>query len=384
MKHFSSNVNLGKVCRTPEQQGFTLVELLVVIAIIGILIALLLPAVQAAREAARRMQCTNNLKQMALAVQNYHDVNNALPAARALLGNCAYPYNYTNQTTAGAFGTCIFLMPYIEQQPLYDTLIAYTNSKSPDGSKLQSPWGIGDSRTKFPGMDKAINAFLCPSDSNASLPGTDGHYAGRLSYVVNRGDGLWNIDRHPTDESSAVAKISNRGVFRVGEFPNLSSVIDGTSNTLCYSECVTATGMGGRQIKGNVIASVSSMYDGNARPTNCLALKVGTELSQDASTAIWRGHRWMDGRLFYGGFNAVLPPNSPSCSYGGDSVWGIASVQSNHSGGVNAAMVDGSVRFISETVESGLATDYQVATGKSPYGVWGAMASSAGGETKNL
>ena len=105
-----------------RRRGFTLVELLVVIAIIGILIGLLLPAVQAAREAARRMQCTNNLKQLGLAVQNYHDINNGLPAARALLGESGWLLQVAdiNPTPcAGPFSTFVFLLPFIEQNQIY-------------------------------------------------------------------------------------------------------------------------------------------------------------------------------------------------------------------------------------------------------------------------
>ena len=366
-------------------KGFTLVELLVVIAIIGILIGLLLPAVQAAREAARRMQCTNNLKQLGLAVQNYHDANNALPAARSKVGACELWSAETKNGTlaAGSFGAAVHLLPYVEQSAVYEAVKSYCDaSKSP---RLQYAWG-GDGldanfKNSCPAMCAVIDAFICPSDGNATQLSTDNHNTGRLNYMTSRGDSLWNNNRHVNDETSGNAKTAHRGVFHVGAFPNMSAVTDGTSNTIAWSETVTYSGQSGLQIKGNIVSQLKSMYNGNSNAGQCLAKKNGTELVAGTSTVGWRGQRWADGRVMPSGFVTVLPPNSPSCSYANDDGWGAASAQSNHSGGVNAAMLDGSVRFISETIDAGNASNNCVSSGKSPYGVWGAMGSINGGET---
>ena len=363
--------------RSFSRQGFTLVELLVVIAIIGILIGLLLPAVQAAREAARRMQCTNNLKQIGLAVQNYHDTNNALPAARAMLGESGYIHNGGKKPAGGPFGTVIFLMPFMEQNAVYTEMLGYCAATH--NPHLQHPWV--DASPNYPVMGTTIDGFLCPSDGNGRSKSTDGHATGRLNYMSCRGDSMWNNNRHPDDEGSAAAKTANRGVFRIGEFPSMSVVTDGTSNTVIFSECCSAAQSGGREIKGQLVSGLSSMYNGNSFPGPCLAVKNGTQLDRDATTASWRGQRWADGQILVSGFNTVLPPNSPNCSYGGDSVWGVASAQSNHSGGVNACMLDGSVRFVSDTIDCGDSWANAVVSGASPYGVWGAMGSAQGGET---
>ena len=362
-----------------KKRGFTLVELLVVIAIIGILIGLLLPAVQAAREAARRMQCTNNLKQLGLAVQNYHDVNQALPAARAQLAQSDYIHN-GSKSAGGGFNTTVFLLPFIELNQTYTEMISYTDpNRSP---RLRHPWS-GDFTVDFPVMAQKIEGFICPSDANGKSPSTDGHNSGRLSYMHSTGDSMWNNNRHPDDEGTPAAKTAHRGVFRIGDFPNMSSVTDGTSNTVIFSECVSMAQSGGRMIKGNLFG-VSSMYNGNSRPGPCAAIKNGTQATIDGLTYQWRAQRWADGQVLVSGFNTVLPPNSPSCSYGGDNVWGVASAQSNHSGGVNAGLLDGSVRFVSDTIDCGDSYANAVTSGESPYGVWGAMGSAQGGETRAL
>ena len=366
-----------------RQRGFTLVELLVVIAIIGILIGLLLPAVQAAREAARRMQCTNNLKQLGLAVQNYHDINNGLPAARALLGESGWLLQVLSDTStpcAGPFSTFVFLLPFIEQNQIYTEMLQAAQSTS--SPHLQHPYVDASS---FPFLGITLDAFCCPSDANARSKSTDGHLTGRLSYVSSRGDSLWNNNRAPTDETSAAAKTSSRGVFRIGEFPSMSTVTDGTSNTVAFSEALSAAACGGRQIKGQVLLNVTSMYNGNSFPGPCLSMKSGTELTSDATSSAWRAQRWADGQIVASGFNTVLPPNSPNCVYsGGDTGWGVLSAQSNHSGGVNASMLDGSVRFVSDTIDCGDSYGNAVTSGKSPYGVWGAMGSASGGETVSM
>ena len=145
------------VLRKGSRKGFTLIELLVVIAIIAVLIALLLPAVQAAREAARRMQCTNNLKQLGLAVHNYHQIQNVLPAENMFLGP-----NVGNNGWGWNASWAIFMLPNIEQNPLYN---AYNFSLQANADATV-PGGTANTSVTY----TAINVFSCPSDNQKVRP----------------------------------------------------------------------------------------------------------------------------------------------------------------------------------------------------------------------
>jgi len=343
------------------------------------------------------MQCSNNLKQFGLAVHNYISATNALPSARNCIGSKYTAAQITNGTHgSGNWTVAVVLMPYMEQQQTYTQLGA--DADNDDATKrLIQPWSDAYDRNNgstayWLVLGTKISGFLCPSDGDAQAPSLDGHATGRLSYVHSRGDGLWNNNRNQADEASANAKVSSRGIFRVGEYPNISVAVDGTSNTLMFSETVTAsaTGSGVRgPIKGNYI-TVSGMYvGGTGNPGACMAAKVDAKTyDRDLAGQNWRGQRWGDGRTIHNAFVTVIPPNGPSCSYGSDDVWGSMAPSSNHTGGVNACYGDGSVSFISETVSTnnldGSADGNQRVAGVSPYGVWGALGTANGGESVSL
>ena len=356
-----------------KRSAFTLVELLVVIAIIGILIGLLLPAVQAAREAARRMQCTNNLKQWGLGAQNYHDTNNAFPASQSWCvgkaGTDAYATTYNWSATFKIF-------PFMELGQRYSQIFE------------RRPWvWEGDS---CEAMHGAIPTILCPSDGAATTPGLNN--GSRVSYVGCGGDGIDANQLMDSEVGGDMWKISTRGIFTPGKFKPMASIVDGTSNTIMAGEIVgnPTTSEGYTGVKGGVYPvrpeSATDCFNGARSTTN------PTQLNQGGYS--YRGHWFGDGRPVNGGFITVLPPNGPSCSNGsGDGVWCLATTQSFHSGGVNVLMADGSVRFISETVSTNISGNDNSSTGQptacpnqgpSPYGVWGAMGTPAGGETVSL
>ena len=365
-------------------RGFTLVELLVVIAIIGILIGLLLPAVQAAREAARRMQCTNQLKQFALAVQNYHDANNKLPASRCTAGT--YGRMSEGLDNGGAntgYSINFALLPYVEQGAVYDAIIATgTTGGTPQ------PWTDQDGSA----IDAQISAFLCPSDGNSSQPSPDKSHVWRSNVALSRGDGMWDCERF--EGWSTANDTRPRSLFNPFMWKSMAAATDGTSNTLFCSETVSADVSSSMKVKGGVLGTgsptaVNSVDSNLTSRANCFNSRDpddNTSYDPDGYVAAsgWRGCRWADGRICVTGFNTVFPPNSPSCINGTmDNNWGILAPSSNHSGGVNAAMMDGSVRFVSETIDCGsyLTEKQNHGRAKSLFGVWGAMGTPAGGET---
>lgn len=367
-----------------RKSGFTLVELLVVIAIIGVLIALLLPAVQAAREAARRMQCANHLKQFVLGLHNYHDNLLAFPAQLGFL-----------RGTSDLFGCMYQILPYVEQQAAYDEMKT----------------GVGSAGTLVvnPGPDLAslailgtwsVPIFICPSDPTGREKNTQAGPNGpvyktniRLStadiVLNNRDNGSWS---HFTE-----GQWRNRAPFIERTWHSMSSFLDGTSNTVMIAEGVTSSDQTADDSVKSGIAFEAAIYGGanDIAPSVCLAVRDTVDTKRiksgkfvgatDSTRVSWRGGRILDGRPSMTGFNTVLPPNSPSCYRDAVGNWGLYNTSSEHPGGVNVGIADGSIKFITDTIFCGnLNAKYkprEYFEGESPFGVWGALGSLAGGES---
>ncbi|MGL6195807.1 MAG: DUF1559 domain-containing protein [Thermoguttaceae bacterium] len=371
-----------------KQRAFTLVELLVVIAIIGILIALLLPAVQAAREAARRMQCSNNLKQLSLSVHNYHDAYNSLPAASGQ-GPQFTPDPNDEETLRHvlSWSTFFFLCPYIEQQAIYDATLSSTFDRQYYGGRNDYPWA----------GTRHISAFKCPSDGGtnsdprdptSTIPDGYGPVM-NSNYMTSRGDSIyWNGEVCGNDRWASQAPLAqSRAPFPQYKWRSFGGISDGLSNTVGMSEAVVQSSAGNRRFKGTIVVSAVAAIEVNPDAACGLAL-IGDSSSRNSvkgDVYNYRGGRVTDGRIAYTGFNTVMPPNHPSCissGYAFDGGNGIFTASSNHTGGVNCALLDGSVRFISETIDTGNLTLPQPTGGASPYGTWGALGSISGGESK--
>jgi prepilin-type processing-associated H-X9-DG protein len=358
-----------------------LVELLVVIAIIGVLIALLLPAVQAAREAAIRMQCSNQLKQFTTALHTYHVSRKSFPAGNSRI------YKSSGQHWNG-YTPLLMLMPFYEHGALYKEA-----TTGPDAGK--DPW-VGNGNP----WSKSVPVLCCPSDDFTEV-------TGRVSYVFSLGD--WPDINNPYNATSSppVTKPENpRGIFVrcVGSgtnanwgsvWHNISAVSDGTSNTIVFSErCVTSNR---NNIRGAYKFNVAVMNETPTTSTTtgalavtvqaCLLEREGNGYKPPIGSVNISDHfgaRWADGRG-PSSFSTILPPNSPSCS---GHAWVdfdtrmMVSASSYHSNGVNVSFADGSVRFIAETIFAGNidATTTPKASGVSPFGVWGALGSFNGGE----
>ncbi len=317
-----------------RQRAFTLVELLVVIAIIGILIALLLPAVQAAREAARRTQCVNNLKQLGLAMHNYHDVYNIFP--KNAYGGSAFGWNGWECLSAN-----VMLLPYIEQGPLYNQF-----REAPAGG-----WG------RYHGLMKnnRLAAFICPTTGPHPNPnynywaGPGSHYAWCSGSSVHT---AWNN------------AANQNGMFNVVRERRMSDVRDGLSNTIMASEFLSGDG---NDARATYPTDVFYAGDGvfNAVADKFWPTQAELDAIGQAALNSPQGHLSNNGGLWgwYAHaqtlFNTAAPPNwrwptaGGNCCPGGahDWGWGVIPARSFHPGGVNAAFGDGSVRFISNTVD---------------------------------
>ena len=373
--------------RTDDKSGFTLVELLVVIAIIGILIGLLLPAVQAAREAARRMQCTNNMQQFMLGMQNYHDVNNALPAARCTMKGLEAPNQgcwFASGATGGVMSAACVMLPFMEQQARWQAITAYA-------ATVSNGWAMSlGGQTGFEGV---IPTLLCPSDPYANEPYYQNN--ARSNIMLCRGDSGYCVDINDRQLLYAGLKVGSRTLFAPDQWKTLAACTDGTSSTAAISESC-GPGDNSLDVYGGITNGVTMTNDtpGNyARPSLCLngAISPSNPNQLISGSVNNRAKIMSDGRLFAAGYTSVLPPNSPSCGTIVDGIanpgcWGVISANSRHSGGVNVAMLDGSVRFVSETVDAGNPSQWVEpgVTTKSPYGVWGAMGTPACGETVSL
>jgi prepilin-type N-terminal cleavage/methylation domain-containing protein/prepilin-type processing-associated H-X9-DG protein len=291
-----------------RRSGFTLIELLVVIAIIAVLIALLLPAVQAAREAARRSQCVNNLKQIGLAVHNYHDRCNALPGAELV-------YSGTS------FSALSHMLPGLEQMNVYNA--------------INFSLGYGD-LTNSTVLNTRIGSFICPSDVADPHP----EYGGQSNYMADMGS--WIVWQAAAGPNAGLAPPN--GIFYGNSATRFADVTDGLSNTAFYSERIMA------DFTTGVVSPIADVFFSPAAPTTnaqatqlCQAININSPASQ---FPLFMGAPWVNGQHV---FLHVTGPNTRSCGFFAY-LRAIMPPSSRHPGGVNVLIGDGSVRFVKDTV----------------------------------
>ncbi|MBI1325067.1 DUF1559 domain-containing protein [bacterium] len=310
--------------RVRNSRGFTLIELLVVIAIIAVLISLLLPAVQSAREAARRSQCVNNLKQLALAMHNYHDVNEALPLGRTLQAGTYRPFSQFAR-----------ILGQMEQKNVYDTLNFAFGSFD-----LQN---VTASAT-------TVMSFLCPSDVNTQIPlglVAPGYASAGINYRANEGTSvaMWYGEEDTANVNNG--KVANpNGLFFSSQRIRLADVIDGTSNTAAFAEHT----MG--DFNNAIVTDSSDTFRPGTYPNTseeayqlCRTFDI-TNLSFQGYSNV--GAPWTYGYHSTTSYWHSGPPNSRSCMYPPSRI--ATTTNSRHPGGVNVALADGSVRFVKNTV----------------------------------
>ncbi len=409
-----------------HRRAFTLVELLVVIAIIGVMVGLLLPAVQAAREAARRMSCGNNFKQIGLGVHNYHAAFDQLPThgTGTKSGTPNGPLNpvknfwqddaFHNSLQLSAF---VGLLPFIEQQaiweemsnPLYDATVA-----PPTTFQAFGPHPLLLSAQTYRPFRTEMSTLRCPSDPGTGLPGM-----GRANYAVCSGDSWISMaygDRGGQLEvnvasaggsgnagTSAQARATERGVFSMHRKSSFRDILDGLANSIAMGEM--ATDLSDRDVRtsslqqnvdsGNITLCLASIDP--ERPRFWLpgiAMGLGGSNGATNNTAYARGFRWASASGIYTQFVTSRSPNSAICAAGAPSN-GIYSASSRHQGGAHVLMADGAVKFVTDSIDAGNQQCWAVRLNPpagqpdpilrqpgsiSPYGLWGALGTRASKE----
>ena len=311
--------------------AFTLIELLVVMAIVAVLAGLLLPAVQQAREASRRLTCANNLKQLGLALHNYTDAHGRFPPGRG----AALP---------GVFSAQAFLLPFVEQSGL-QRRIDFTRAPT---TFFVPPATTHDGSANLTAATTPVAVLQCPSDrTDGRVPGSN---FGATNYAASVGSGLVEYGTLRNAD----------GVFYLGSATGIEEITDGTTHTAAFSERLLGPGYDVAGTPGSTELYIWELPGAsNTTPADCAA----------AVTGVWdseRGAKWILGNYGNTLYNHFHPPNAAEWDcMNMQQQKGLMSARSRHPGGVEVLFCDGSVRFVSNLIAAE---------------TWRALATRAGGE----
>jgi len=400
-----------------RDRAFTLIELLVVIAIIGIIVALLLPAVQQAREAARRMSCSNNVKQIGLGIQNYHSAFRQLPI------HGTGPTNESINTAGVADNTdgtgftrlelsyLVALLPFVEQAAMWEQI---SNPWIEEDGDIWPAFGPRATQGDYPPWATDIPTYRCASDPGFGLPSL-----GRTNYAACTGDsfydaesgvtiwrnGRWQYERDERQVSRA--RCGMRGAFVPRASMRFSDILDGLSNTIFVGEIMTD--FNDRDIRSHPSTNNGGTLAVANNPSTCTDATSPIQIDP-LRPSFWhpdyeifgasitrRGFRWAIFHTTQTQMNTIRPPNTEVCLAGHTDTHGVAPPSSRHPGGVHILMGDGAVKFITDSIEAGdprqpivycrllsAETDSITPIGsQSPYGVWGALGTRASKDLVN-
>ena len=305
----------------------TIIELLVVIAVTGLLVALLLPAVQQARETSRRLQCTNNLKQIGLALHNYHDVHKVLP----------FGVGWDDHPDVGHIGTLddrryschSQLLPYLDQKNIYENIDFDIAPFHPYVSAEVGPDGqLGDNAIA---ATTSIEVFLCPSDLD------------RMTFP-------WGRNNYRSCNGSSWDGRHKDGMFGQISSVRFRSVNDGLSQTAMFCERMKGTGDPNGIDPRSDTYNMPNLWTEEDFRLACTFL-TPTNTAEYTTRDYDSGQTWLEGNMNWTRYNHSLPPNKLSCKNG--TTWDgvVMSATSLHNGGVNLLLGDGSCRFVSDTID---------------------------------
>lgn len=365
--------------RFAPRRGFTLVELLVVIAIISVMVGLLLPAVQAAREASRRMSCSNQLKQLGLGLHNYHAAYNRFPMQQGGTYNPSTAGDIAaspSPTPAGDNGLLLSfivgVLPFMEQQSLWEQMATPLRNDVNGNFQALGPnpnRGLAaNAANPYPPFTTEIGTLRCPSDPGTGLPAQ-----GRTNYAACLGDAMHYTSSGPINWNSATnawesnasryqrTQESCRGAFVPRLSLRLNDFLDGTSSTILCGEIATDLGDNDIRTAPSVTSDRQAMLFDN--PSYCLDTgEINAWRSRQwasppavlSGSELRRGYKWACGFPVYSGFTTILPPNRETClSTTSPGSAGALSASSRHQGGCMVLFADGAVKFVTDSIDAG-------------------------------